>query len=125
MHGDSPVSQSTSLAPPKPARRRAVSVKRGKRNETRCARELEAEGYITWQTIRLRFRNMDLFRRFDVLAVSGDGTKLRFIQVKTNYCPLQDRVSIRDFPMLLGPGVTKEIWTWKAKKGEFKKEVLP
>jgi len=59
------------------------AVGKGKRKEKLCADELRARGYLTWETIRHRFLNVDLFGLFDVLALAPDGSHLLFIQVKT------------------------------------------
>lgn len=85
-------------------------VNKGYRIEKRCEEELQAEGYITWKTIRVKFQNIDFFSLFDVVGLSVDGTHLRFIQVKTGYCPNKVKEEIRNLAM--PECCVKEIWQW-------------
>jgi hypothetical protein len=115
-----PLSRSPALIQgTRPRARRAV--RKGKHNETRCAKELKAQGYKTWQTMRCRFRNLDLFELFDVLALDRDAAHLRFIQVKSGRCDAATKRAVGAFK--LPSGCTKEIWIYIDRKG-WKKEVI-
>lgn len=75
-----------------------------------CEDELIEEGYLTWKTIRVKFQNIDLFGLFDVVALSWDGTHLRFIQCKSGYCPNSVKEEIRDLTM--PKDCIKEVWQY-------------
>jgi len=93
-------------------------VNKGYRIEKRCQDELQEEGYITWKTIRVKFQSLDLFGLFDVLALSDDGTHLRFIQCKSGYCPNKVKEQIRDLNM--PDTAIKEVWQWFDARGTGK-----
>lgn len=97
------------------------AAKKGSRLERKAELELQAEGCRTWKTIRVRYRNLDIFGLFDVLALPDDGQKVRMIQVKANRCDRKTREAIR---MLKVPSsIQKEIWVWKDRIG-WVKEVI-
>ena len=86
-------------------------VAKGKRAEKRCADELKAQGYHTWKTIRHQFLNIDFLGVFDVVGLAGDGSHMRFIQVKSNRpADKKTRQAIED--MKMPSSCYKEIWVW-------------
>jgi len=93
-------------------------VAKGQRRERVCELELQAEGYLTWKTIRHRFLNIDMFRLFDVVGLAEDGSRLRFIQVKSERVDKDTREKIRALKM--PDGCRKEIWIWKKREGWVK-----
>lgn len=96
------------------------NVHTGTVNEKRCEDALRAFGYRTWRTRRQRFGNMDMFGLFDVVGCHENPfVGLRFIQVKTNYCPPKTIQAIRDFKM--PTGCYKEVWVWMSKTETWKK----
>lgn len=96
------------------------NVHTGTVNERRCEEELKRYGYRTWRTRRQRFGNMDMFGLFDVVGChENPNISMRFIQVKTNYCPPKAIKAIKDFQM---PDYCfKEVWVWKTKEKSWKK----
>lgn len=94
---------------------------KGRRKEKICADELKADGYIVWKTIRHKFLNIDLFGLFDVVGLAGDGTHLKFIQVKTGYCPNEVKDKIRALKMPVN--CIKEVWCYFDRAG-WRKETL-
>ena len=93
---------------------------KGQRVERACEQELQAQKYITWKTICVRFCNIDLFGLFDVCALAGDGTHLRFIQCKCR----TDAVARKHIRALKMPiCCRKEIWIWLG-RGQWKKEII-
>lgn len=95
---------------------------KGKLKERRCVEDLRKKGYITWKTIRTKYRNVDIFETFDVVALHPDGKNLLFIQVKSNRCTKKERDKI--VAMKMPKGCIKGIWIWKDRKG-WTKEWYP
>lgn len=93
-------------------------VAKGKRKEKLCYDELIDYPY-RWKTIRHKFLNIDLFGMFDVVAANDK--EIRFIQVKSGYCPNEVREKIR--AIQLPSCCKKEIWCYFDRKG-VKKEIL-
>ena len=85
-------------------------VAKGTRKEKACADELEALGYITRKSIRIKYQKVDFFG-FDVMALAKDGSHMLFVQVKSNFCKMKDRDAIKK--LKLPPSIKKEIWIWK------------
>lgn len=83
-------------------------VRKGRRLEKRCYDELKDYPY-RWKTIRHQFCNIDFFGVFDV--VCGNSEELRFIQVRSGYCPNGKREEIR--AIKLPPCCKKEIWCYR------------
>lgn len=97
------------------AKKRINTAAKGKRKEKACADELIAKGYtIGHKTIRVQFHNLDLFKLFDIMALSPDGDHLLFVQTKSNKCDSKSRDAIQKFR--LPPNCHKEIWIWKDRK---------
>lgn len=94
---------------------RAAGV--GTTNEKRCEDELIRRGYTTWRVRRTRFGNMDMFGLFDVVGVLADGTRMKFVQVKTNRVEGKVKTAIAAFPMPLT--CDKEVWVWKTKEAKW------
>ena len=88
-------------------------VAKGTRKEKACADELEALGYTTRKSIRIKYQKVDFFG-FDVMALAKDGSHFLFIQVKSNFCSMKDRDAVQK--IILPKGVKKEIWIWKDRK---------
>lgn len=96
------------------------NVHTGTVNEKRCEDALKAEGYRTWRTRRQKFGNMDMFGLFDVVGCHYNPfIAMRFIQVKTNYCPPKYIRAIEDFHM--PAGCFKEVWVWMSESATWKK----
>ncbi len=91
---------------------------KGKRIEVRCSDELKKEGYLVWQSIRVKYQNLDLWGLFDVAAIHPDTANLLLIQCKSTRCANETRDKIRSFKV--PPMVRKEIWIWKDAKGRIK-----
>ena len=83
---------------------------KGTRKEKACADELEAKGYTTRKSIRIKYQKVDFFG-FDVMALAADGSHMLFVQVKSNFCKMKDRDAIKK--LKLPPSIKKEIWIWK------------
>ncbi len=96
-------------------------VAKGQRKERRCELDLQAEGYITWKTIRHQFLNIDMFRLFDVVGLAADGSRMRFIQVKSGKVDNAVRDKVRELKM--PDGCHKEIWIWKDREGWTKEHL--
>lgn len=95
------------------------AVAKGQRREKSVADELREKGYIIGhKTIRVKYQNLDLFKLFDVMALSGDGSHLLFVQSKSNRCDNKTRDAIRNLKM--PDSCRKEIWVWKDRKGWVK-----
>ena len=94
------------------------TVRKGKTIETRCADELRAEGYETWQSIRVKYQNLDLWGLFDVAAIHPKTGKIVLVQCKSNRCDNETRDAIRKFKV--PAGVEKWVWIWKDRKGWIK-----
>lgn len=88
-------------------------VAKGTRKEKACADELEAKGYITRKSIRIKYQKVDFFG-FDVMALAKDGSHMLFVQVKSSFCKMKDRDAIKK--LKLPPSIKKEIWIWKDRK---------
>ncbi len=93
-------------------------VAKGYRKEKLCFDSL-AEYPNRWKTIRHQFCNIDLFKMFDVVVANKE--HMRFIQVKSGYCPNEVRDKIRAIE--LPPCCIKEIWCYMD-GGEVRKEVI-
>jgi len=93
-------------------------VAKGQRKEKMCFDELKDYPY-RWKTIRHRFLNIDIFGLFDVVAANEQ--EMRFIQVKSGYCPNEVREKIR--ACKLPPCCKKEIWMWFDHEG-WRKEII-
>ena len=93
-------------------------IAKGRRLERMCYDELAAYPY-RWKTIRHKWLNIDFWQLFDVVV--GSPTEIRFIQVKTGYCPTEVKDRIRE--MKLPSFCRKEVWCWFPKKG-FIKEII-
>jgi len=85
-------------------------VSKGRRNELRCRKQLEAEGWKCEQPRRTKWNPIDFYGLYDILAYK-DGMWL-LIQVKSNYCPKEVREAIRAFKVD-GVVVRKQIWVFK------------
>ncbi len=94
------------------------AVDKGQRREAVCAAQLKAEGWNVWNTVRVKYRNLDLWLLFDVAAQDPQTGDLLFVQVKSNRCDTETRDRIRAFRV--PSGVRKEIWIWKDRKGWIK-----
>jgi hypothetical protein len=94
-------------------------VKKGQRREKLCYDELADYPY-RWKTIRHRFCNIDLFGVFDVVVANDK--EMRFIQVRTGYCPNKKREEIA--AVKLPPCCKKELWLWFDREG-WRKEIIP
>ncbi len=94
------------------------AVAKGQRREAACAAELKAAGWNVWATIRVKYRNIDLWQLFDVAAQDPKTGALLFIQVKSNRCDTETRDRIRAFKV--PEGVRKEVWIHKDGKGWIK-----
>lgn len=86
---------------------------KGKRNERKARKYLEAGG---WKVIVAKRSSrydleIDFFGLFDLCA-SKDGY-FRWIQVKSNYCPLFVKEDIRKNFIVDGHFVKKEVWVFK------------
>ena len=93
------------------AARSATAI--GNASEIRCEFELQHRGYTTWRVVRRRYGSMDMFGLFDVVGVLADGTRMKFIQVKTNRVERKVKDAIAAFPM--PASCDKEVWVWKSK----------
>ena len=89
------------------------TVAKGTRKEKACADELEAQGYVTRKSIRVKYQKVDFFG-FDVMAISPDGETMLFVQVKSSRCDSKTRDKIAKLKM--PPGCRKEIWVWVDRK---------
>ena len=89
------------------------AVAKGTRKEKACADELEAKGYITRKSIRVKYQKVDFFG-FDIMALAKDGSHMLFVQVKSNRCDMKTRDAIKK--LKLPPSIKKEIWIWKDRK---------
>jgi len=89
------------------------AVAKGTRKEKACADELEAQGYITRKSIRVKYQKVDFFG-FDVMALAKDGSHMLFVQVKSNRCDMKTRDAIKK--LKLPSSIKKEIWRWKDRK---------
>ena len=88
-------------------------VAKGTRKEKACADELEAQGYLTRKSIRIKYQKVDFFG-FDVMALAKDGSHMLFVQVKSNFCNMETRDHVKNIKM--PSGTKKEIWIWKDRK---------
>ena len=93
-------------------------VKKGSRKEKICFDELADYPY-RWKTIRHRFLNIDLFGMFDIMVANEK--EIRFIQVKSGYCPNEIREKIKTIKLPLC--CKKEIWCWFDREG-WRKEII-
>jgi len=91
------------------------TVKKGSRNEKKCADIFRGKGWAVWKTFRSKFMNLDMFGLFDVVCLHPGGHKMLFIQVKSNRCDKKTRDAIRAFKM--PPHCEKWVWIWHDRKG--------
>lgn len=89
----------------------------GNASEYRCELELQSRNYKTWRVQRRRYGSMDMFGLFDVVGVLADGTRMKFIQVKTNRVERKVKEAIAAFPM--PASCDKEVWVWKSKDAKW------
>ena len=101
-----------------PRKKPINTVEKGKRNEARCRVELISCGCEVWSPTWSTYQSKDIFRLFDVIAVSPGKNQLLFIQVKSNRCDKKTRERIKKFKM--PKCCSKEIWIWKDRKGWVK-----
>lgn len=94
------------------------TARKGKSKESKCCAELREEGYLTWQAIRTKYHNNDLWGLFDVAAIHPVTGILVLIQCKSNRCDGETRDKVRAFK--LPAGCQKWIWIWKDAKGWIK-----
>jgi hypothetical protein len=88
---------------------------KGRRVEKKCVDALKAEGYLTMKKTRTKWHVYDLFQLFDVAALACDGSVLKLIQCKSNYCDKATRDRIAALPV--PSGVQKWVWVWKDREG--------
>ena len=91
------------------------SIVKGNKNENKCKKALEQEGYICWKAKRTRFGGNDLFDLFDIAAMHPEGKHLVLVQVKSNYCSKAVREAIKKFKV--PPCIWKQVWVWVDRKG--------
>ena len=97
------------------------TVAKGTRNEKRCADLFIEKGWHVWRTFRTKFRNLDMFGLFDVVALHPGGRKMLFIQVKSNYCDRKTKDAIKAIE--LPPRCEKWVWVWHDRKGWTMEEI--
>lgn len=85
------------------------SIRKGRKNQARCAEAMRAEGYAVEVAKFSRWGSTDLWGLFDIAAVRADGVRL--IQVKTNR---RESVELRGrIEMFAVPNcVLKEVWIY-------------
>ena len=92
---------------------------KGVRNELRCQRELESQGFVESDIVRVKRGKkglkQDFFGLFDVLALTPDHGRMLLIQVKSNRCDGATRARIQEF--VIPNGCEKWIWIWRDNKG--------
>ena len=93
-------------------------VRKGKRIESMCADELRAKGFNVWQSVRVKYRNLDLWGLFDIAAQDPKTGENMLIQCKSNRCDTETRDAVRKFKV--PEDVQKWIWIWKDRKGWVK-----
>ena len=76
---------------------------KGSRRERKVKKILENQGYIC-------LKSAASLGIFDLVCFNGK--EIRFIQVKSNYCPPKEKRKIKEFD-LLPPNSKKEIWVFK------------
>jgi len=89
-------------------------IRKGQRSEEICEKLFCNHGYITWKSIRVKFQNIDLFGRFDILAKKKNET--HYIQVKTNKIPNPNELRNEMLEFLkeyCAPSDFVEIWVRK------------
>lgn len=91
------------------------AVERGRQSEKLCEDYLKDMGYATWRTRRTRYKNLDMFGRFDVVGCRPG--RMRMVQVKTTRCSKADKERVLAFRTL--NGVTREVWVWDKKNKIF------
>lgn len=92
---------------------------KGARRERQCKKELEAQDYLCTKA-------GGSLGAFDIVAISTQKCKekkLRLVQVKSNYCPKGERITIKTLALPKMVKVQKEIWIYKDRKG-VKKEIV-
>jgi len=91
--------------------KRVNTVRKGNRNQNKCAKKLQAEGWQTYTARRgYKGNQIDVFGLFDIIA-HRDGY-FRFIQVKSNRCPMEVKRKIGEF-LTDGVFVKREVWVYK------------
>ena len=83
---------------------------KGKRNERKTKKYLEARGYLVEAVRNTKFHHGDFFGLFDIIAMNEH--HIRMVQVKSNRVPSLIIKKILAFTKC-PPCVSKEIWSWK------------
>lgn len=87
------------------------AVKKGNRSQNKARKKLEAEGWLCYVARRgYKGQAIDIWGLWDIVAWRDGYIKL--VQVKTNYCPPDQKEKMRNF-CTDGLFVTKELWIYK------------
>lgn len=93
-------------------------VAKGKRVESRCADELRGKGFNVWQSIRVKYQNLDLWKLFDVAAQDPKTGQIILVQCKSNRVDRETRDAVKKFKV--PADVVKMVWVWKDNWGWIK-----
>jgi hypothetical protein len=83
---------------------------------------LGEEGWITWYSPKVKYKQTDVFGIIDVLALKG--RKKKNIQLTTLPNISAKRKKIINFLKTFKVELPVEIWGWDQKKRKFKKEKI-
>jgi hypothetical protein len=81
---------------------------------------LENDDWVVWYPPKIRFKQTDIFGIIDVLALRGK--KEKKIQLTTISNLSARRKKINNFLKKFKLEMTVEIWAWRKKEKDFKKE---
>jgi Holliday junction resolvase len=98
------------------------SRSKGNKNELRCQRELERDGFKVQRAGYRRFQQNDFFELFDVMAIKPNITLM--VQIKSNQKPGKKVFDdIKEFAIAYKQ-FRCAIWCWVDRKGWRKWEVM-
>ena len=61
-----------------------MSSRKGYRSQAEAAEEYKKRGWEVFMPPKSKYSTQDIFGMFDLVAISGDGSEIHFVQVKSN-----------------------------------------